>query len=260
MMVLVLALGTAPPGSAQRVVTDDEWCETDRGDAGPERHCEVREFDLSARGQVRVDAAPNGGIRIEAWERGEILLRAKVQAWSRRGDPRELARDIRIETSGRIAAQGPDPGRREGWSVSYRLMVPRDTDLDLETTNGGIRIDGVRGTLSLETGNGGITLNDVGGNVKGRTTNGGLDVTLSGERWDGEALDVRTTNGGVTLTLPEGYRADLETGTVNGSLHTDFPVTVRGRLRSSRILTELNGGGPPIHVSTVNGGIRIRAR
>jgi hypothetical protein len=253
-------LALAAPAGAQRIIPDDEWCEQDRGDSASERYCEVREFSLDLRDLVRVDAEPNGGIRVEAWDRNEISLRARVQAWTRGGDPQEIVRSIRIETGNTITADGPDQARREGWSASFRLMVPRNTNLDLESTNGGIEIRGVHGDMDFATSNGGITLEDVGGYVRGETRNGGLNVQLSGDQWDGREMDLRTTNGGVTLTLPEGFRADLETGTVNGSFNTDFPLTIRGQLRSNRINTQLNGGGPPIRISTTNGSVKIRAR
>jgi len=257
LFLLGLALVAVRPACAQRVILDDEWC--DEGGRS-DQYCEVREFSLDARDLVRVNAEPNGGIRVEAWDRNEVSLRAKVQAWSRRGDPKEIAGDIRVETGNTIAADGPDMEGREGWSVSFRLMVPRNSDLALESTNGGIHIRGVHGDMYFETTNGGITLEDVGGDVRGETTNGGVSVELSGDRWDGEGLSVRTTNGSATLTLPEGFHADLEAGTVNGRFNTDFPITVRGQLRSNRISTQLNGGGPPIHISTTNGAIRIKAR
>ena len=255
--LLGLAVVLAEPVSAQRVILDDAWCDEGRRS---DQYCEVREYSLEVRDLVRVNAEPNGGIRVEAWDRNEISLRAKVQAWSRRRDPVEIAGDIRVETGNTIAADGPDMERREGWSVSFRLLVPRTCNLALESMNGGIHIQGVHGDMSFETLNGGITLEDVGGDVKGETTNGGVSVELSGNQWDGDGLHVRTTNGSATLTLPEGFRADLEAGTVNGGFNTDFPITVRGQLRSNRISTQLNGGGPPIRISTTNGAIRIKAR
>lgn len=257
---LVLVLAWAGPAVGQEVLQDHEWCEDDRSDSRAERYCEVRGFQLDARDLIRVDAEPNGGIRVEAWDGNEISLLVKVQAWSRRGDPHAIVSRIEIDTGGTISADGPDLERREGWSASYRLMVPRTSDLDLESLNGGIAILGVEGRMEFSTMNGGITLEDVGGDVRGRTTNGGINVALSGDQWQGEGLDLETTNGGVNLTLPQGFRADLTTGTVNGSFHTDFPLTVRGSLRSQRLSTELNGGGPPIRVSTTNGGVRIRSR
>lgn len=256
---LALALTLAAPLGAQRILPDHEWCEGDDISSRSERYCEVREFTLEARDLVRVDAEPNGGIRVEAWDRNEISLLAKVQAWSRRGNPQEIVNGVEISTGGTILAEGPSMERREGWSASFRLMVPRNSNLDLESMNGGIDIYGVYGEMAFSTMNGGITLEDVGGDVRGETTNGGLKVLLSGNQWQGERLDLQTTNGSVNLTLPEGFRADLTTGTVNGSFHTDFPITVRGRLRSNRLSTQLNGGGPPIRLSTTNGAVRIRS-
>ncbi|MFC1661222.1 DUF4097 domain-containing protein [Gemmatimonadota bacterium] len=260
--LLTLCLASAPiqTAHAQTVRADDEWCDESQGNRDSERYCEVREFTLDTRARARVDAKPNGGIRVEGWDRDEILLRARVSAWTRRGDPQSLVGDIRIETGETISAHGPRTEDREGWAVSFRLMVPRSTGLDLESMNGGISIAGVYGDLDFETLNGGVTLEDVGGDVRGRTTNGGVNVQLSGTQWDGSGLDVQTTNGGVTLELPGDYRATLQTGTVNGRFHTDFPITVRGELRSNRITTELNGGGPTIRAVTTNGSVHIRTR
>ena len=86
----------------------------------------------------------------------------------------------------------------------------------------------MNGRVDFTALNGGVNLKRVGGYVRGGTTNGGLNIELSGERWDGEALDVSTTNGGVNLSIPENYSARLETGTVNGRVNVDFPVTVQG--------------------------------
>jgi len=84
-------------------------------------------------------------------------------------------------------------------------------------------------------------------------------VTLDGERWRGAGLDVRTQNGGVTVEVPQRYNAELETGTVNGRVDLDFPVTVSGRLGRS-LTTKLGTGGPPIRVTTQNGGVALRQR
>ena len=261
--IAALLLAAAPlaiPLGAQQVLPNHEWCDGREGDSRADQACEVREYAVDLRDLIRVDAEPNGGIRVEGWDRNEIRMLAKVAAWSRSGDPEEMVGDIRVETGNVIRADGPRAGRREGWSVSFRLMVPTSSNLDLETLNGGVAIAGVYGDMDFETTNGGITLEDVGGDVRGRTQNGGLNVELSGQQWEGEGLDVQTTNGGIDLTLPSDYRATLVTGTVNGGFRTDFPITVRGRLRSNNITTELNGGGPRIEVRTTNGGVHIRER
>jgi hypothetical protein len=251
-----LVLAAAPV--TVRAQTASLNCRDDDRDRDGVRVCEIREVTLDSRAQVNVDATPNGGITVRAWDRDQIRLRARVEARARSsGRAEELIGEVEIETGGTVRADGPRTGRREWWSVSYELFVPRNTDLDLRSMNGGIGIEGVHGRMSLETMNGGLALDGAGGDVSGRTTNGGVDVTLTGATWDGEGLDLETTNGGVSLSIPEDYAARLETSTVNGGITADFPVTVRGRI--SRSLTiDLGSGGRTIRARTTNGGVVLR--
>jgi hypothetical protein len=225
-------------------------------------HCEVREERLPA-GPLNVNAAPNGGIQVQAWDRNEIYIRAIVQAHAEDLDTaRQIATGVQVQAGGgRVTASGPQPGRREWWSVSYRINVPRQADLDLNSINGGISIAGVTGTIRFDTTNGGVTLTDLAGSVRGSTNNGGLSVSLGGERWDGEGLDVDTSNGGVTLSIPDNYNAQLETRTVNGGFRFDYPMTLVGDLTPRRgISTTLGAGGPMVRVRTNNGGLKIQRR
>jgi hypothetical protein len=259
-----LVLAIALPASAQ-TFNDDPCRNNSFGDRDSEQHCEVREETMAA-GALTVDAGPNGGIRVEGWDQNSIRVQAVINTSARdAGRARELAQSIQILVgSGRVSANGPERdslARRENWSVSYRINVPRRNDLDLSANNGGITIANVSGTIKFDTNNGGVRLTDLAGNVKGETHNGGLNVTLSGNRWEGEGLDVETTNGGVNLQIPAGYNAELETRTVNGGFNIDFPVTVQGELSLNRgIHTTLGSGGPPVRVRTTNGGLRVNRR
>jgi hypothetical protein len=243
--------------------TDADPCQryNDR-DNDYEEHCEVRESTLPA-GPLDVDAGQNGGVTVDAWDRNEIRVRAIVRGAARTdARARDIAGQVQVQAGGgRVYATGPNLERREWWSVSYRINVPRRNDLELSATNGGITITGVSGNLRFDTTNGGVRLADLGGRVNGQTRNGGLTVTLSGDRWDGDGLDVQTSNGGVTLAIPDGYNAELETRTVNGGLRIDFPITVQGEFSPRRgISTTLGSGGPPVRVRTTNGGVRINRR
>jgi hypothetical protein len=252
----VLALA----GSASAQPNDD--CR-DRGwDDDYYRHCEVRESTLAA-GPLNVDAGRNGGIQVEGWDRNEIRVRAIVNAHARsEADARQMAGGVQVSTGGgRVSASGPSTDGREWWSVSYRISVPRRSDLDLKASNGGITIAGVSGTIRFDTTNGGVRLTELSGDVRGETRNGGLTVVLSGDRWDGPGLDVQTSNGGVNLSIPEGYNAELTTRTVNGGFRSEFPLTLQGELSPRRgIQTTLGAGGAPVSVRTTNGGLTLRRR
>jgi hypothetical protein len=257
--VLTLAGSTA---TAQRGASND-WCADENWGSDREGVCEVREYTVPAAGAtLAVDASPNGGINVQGESRGDIFVRARVVATA---DTQEQARAIAaqvqiVATADRVEANGPkNLGRHEGWHISYRLQVPPQTPLSLKTTNGGIAIDNVNSRLEMRTTNGGLKLSRIGGDVEGRTTNGGVDVTLDGTGWQGNGLDLETTNGGVRLTLPDNYNAHLETGTTNGRVSIDFPVTVQGTLGRS-LSTDLGSGGATIRVRTSNGGVKITRR
>jgi hypothetical protein len=259
------ALAVAAPLQARAQVQWERgevgWCDADRGQRDRVRFCEVLTARVPAVDRLAVDGGRNGGVAVDGWTDVGVQVRAKVWGTAAREErARELARSVRIVVdAGRVRAEGPDTGRREGWGVSYEILTPRDTDLDLSTRNGGIEVTDVHGEIRFEAVNGGVHLTRVGGDVRGRTTNGGLHVVLDGARWMGEGLDAETTNGGVHLQLPVGFSAQLETGTVNGGIDIDFPVTVQGRI-GRRLSTTLGEGGPTIRVFTTNGGVDIRRR
>lgn len=224
-----------------------------------DRYCEVREYVVPARDAIEIDAGQNGGIEVVGWDRNEIRVVARLQADGRdEAAARRLAAEVRVRVGGVIEAEGPRSGwnRGEHWSVSYEVHVPRRTRLALEASNGGLRLEGLSGEVDASTSNGGISLTGGAGRVRGETTNGGLRVELTGRSWAGEGVDLRTTNGGVTIRVPEGYSARLETGTVNGGMDLDFPVTVEGRVHRT-IRTTLGEGGPLIRAMTTNGGVAL---
>ncbi|MCC7126768.1 MAG: hypothetical protein IT178_18095 [Acidobacteria bacterium] len=240
----------------------DPCAEADRWNGSQRQHCDVREQRLPA-GALTVDARQNGGIRVEGWDNADILVRAVVHARGRdEAEARQLAGQVQVTmANGRVEASGPDGNRDRNWSVSYRINVPRQTDLALHGTNGGIRITGVAGAITFDTVNGGVQLADLGGRVSGRTQNGGVTVALQGDSWVGDGLDVQTSNGGVTLRIPAGYNAQLETRTVNGGFRSEYPLTLKGELTPRRgISTTLGSGGATVRVQTTNGGVRVETR
>ena len=256
--LLLHSAGLAGSMAAQQGGTLSCRGSTDRDDWG-ERFCSIEKRTIRAGGVIRVEAQPNGGVTVIGTEGNEIQLTAMIQARGRTDDrARDLGGSVRIVLDGtRIGAEGPKTTNREHWSVSFELRVPRTSDLWVRSQNGGIHVTDVDGDMDLGTVNGGLTLNGLSGDVRAETTNGGVDIALEGRRWQGAGLTVRTVNGGVDLSIPERYSAELETGTVNGGLDFDFPITVRGRL-NRRVNATLGEGGPPIRVTTTNGGVSVR--
>lgn len=233
----------------------DGWSGDDRG-----RACEVRIVPVKLAGHaIEIDGRQNGSIRVLAWDGDSVRVTAHMQASAetQKGADALLA-GVRVTADGRrVTADGP---RRmedhEYWSVGYVVMVPRRFDLTLDANNGSLGVTGVDGKLELRTTNGSVALTNVGGDVHAHTQNGSLNLQLAGKRWDGRGLDAETQNGSVRLSLPDGYAALLETGTVNGRINTEFPITVQGRI-GRELSLPLNGGGPTVRVHTTNGSVSL---
>lgn len=239
-------------------------CDTDsesRWSHWGESHvCQVRRTTFALpSGHLSVNTA-NGGIDVSGEDRSDVAVEARVHAWApSESAASDVLNQVVIETSGgNIRDHGPRPSLfgRSGYSVDYRLHVPRHLAADLHSMNGGINIARLDGPIRFRTTNGGVTLDQLSGDVEGSTINGGLDISLQGDRWQGAGLNAETTNGGIDLRIPDRYSAHLETGTVNGGISIDFPVTMQGSVKN-RLTTDLGSGGPTIHVQTVNGGVTI---
>jgi hypothetical protein len=225
------------------------------------RFCEARNLTLPGSSKLSVDGRENGGVSFHGWDRSDVKVVALVQTQAYEdSEAQTVAKQIRILTDGgHIRAEGPSWRRGTSWSVSYDVYVPRRSNLEAETRNGGVSAENVEGEFDFRAMNGGIRLDDVGGDIHAETTNGGVSASLSGSSWRGKGLDLRTTNGGVALTIPRGYNAQLETGTTNGGMRVDFPITLQGMI-GRRIRTQLGSGGPLVRVVTTNGGVRISER
>ena len=268
--LIVLALLTlATSAHAQRSMEydNDRWLDNCRngwnGDSDRGRACEIRNVPVRLSGRsIEVDGRENGGIRVVGWDGDSVRVIARVQAQARSdGAANDLLKEVRINADGRrISADGARSyGRNESVSVSYVIYVPRRFDLRLDAHNGGVGVTGVTGRLELSTENGSVTLNEVGGDVRARTQNGSVNVELAGSKWDGAGLNAETQNGSVRIGIPSSYAATIETGTVNGRMNTDFPITVSGRIGRHMTLP-LNGGGTPIRVETINGSVTLSRR
>jgi hypothetical protein len=151
------------------------FCENNSSWGGRPSFNEVRESTMAKPELLTVDGKKNGGISIKGEDRSDVLVRACIQTWGdSESEVRSLAQNIKIQTGAVVQAESAS---EEHWSVSYQILVPRNTNLKLLANNGGISITGVEGNMDFETKNGGISVREVAGNVKGRTKNGGVNAT-----------------------------------------------------------------------------------
>jgi hypothetical protein len=236
--------------------SDNNWSNGEKVSAN-----DLREITISAPGILKVNSR-NGRITVKGENRNDVLVRACVRVWAKsETEANTIVKGIRIETANGVRAENtPD----ENWSVSYEILVPNTTNLDLMSRNGRITISSVNGQMKFETHNGRITLDDVAGDIKGLTRNGRVTVNLSGNYWQGNGLDIETNNGRISLSLPSTYAANVEVATTNGLFSSDFSelqVTDKKRRGGShKVSASINGGGAPIRLVTNNGRVSIQSK
>ena len=216
----------------------------------------------------------NGHIIVEGWDKDEVFIEAIKQVRAgKRSKAERFMEELQVEieeSRGRIEVRTITPRRSGGFfswlsgnninfSVKYKVYVPHNTHLDLESTNGAVTIREVNGELELRSTNGRITAEEVGGEVEGHTTNGSIEIDMV-RFGDVKELELTTTNGGIKLYLPAESGFELRASTTNGSVRTDFPLKTYGKRNKRNVRGDVNGGGPLVLMETTNGSIDIRER
>ena len=159
---------------------------------------------------------------------------------------------VRLETK----RQGGSFGHG-GVEVRYTIRVPSSAQVELQTTNGEVRVSGVTRGARLSTTNGEINGRGLAGEVRATTTNGGVDLELSSLT---QPVHVSTTNGGVTVRIPSNAKADLQASCTNGGIDVKgLELDVEGERTRRRVSGRLNGGGPRIDVRRPTAGSRCGA-
>jgi hypothetical protein len=145
-------------------------------------------------------------------------------------------------------------GRRA--KINFEVQVPRGVRLNATTTNGRVRCENLDSVVEAETTNGEIEVSTSEW-ASAKTTNGGVHVSMGNAKWSGD-LKLMTTNGSVDVTLPATAEFQLHADTTNGSIRSDFPITVQGSFGPKNLSGMVGGGGRELKVATTNGGIELK--
>lgn len=140
--------------------------------------------------------------------------------------------------------------------VDFTVRVPAGVAFSANTVNGGITAHALNGRVTARTVNGTCDI-ETSQSGEATTVNGGVRAVLGHVKAD-DRLKFETVNGNITLLMPEGVGARLQGGTVNGSIRTDYPVTVSGKWGPKSFDSTIGGGGARVSANTVNGSIQVR--
>ena len=270
MKLTTLVLPLALLGAACDIRVDEGGVRGIRIAEGQAEDVWTRSYTLAPGGQLEI-SGQNGQIAVRAAEGPQVEVRAerRVRAGNDEAARQLLAKllmreevapgRVSIATVGESSSWAPvGMVRRADVRIQFTVRVPAGLTMTFRTENGGIRLENVNGRITAVTTNGGINGVDVSGSLTAESVNGGIRMDLAAVTGD---VALRTTNGGVRLDLPTDIKANLEATWVNGGINVDDGFNIQEPENGARRLSAaLNGGGPKVMATTVNGGIRVRAR
>jgi len=208
---------------------------------GAGRRCDDGHYEVTVPAGARVSASSwNGSVSLRG-VRGD----ADVHSQSADVTVRDAGGRLDVETlSGDVTVQGVA------------------SDAAIRTVNGDVMLTGARGDVELETVSGDLTLRDiVAKQVRTHTTSG--DVSFAGQIQGDGRYEFNTHSGDVHLTLPPDVGAQLSISTFNGSIDSDFPITLRagehgiGANQAKRLNFTLGQGSARIVAGTFSGEITL---
>jgi DUF4097 and DUF4098 domain-containing protein YvlB len=142
-------------------------------------------------------------------------------------------------------------------SINGRLLRG---DVDAHTGDGSIKLADVNGDLNVDTGDGRITVGGQLTSVHARSGDGSVTIEAEpGSTAEGD-WDIVTGDGSVTLAVPEGFAAELDAHTGDGSIRMEEITlsNVSGTLGRNTVKGRLGSGGHNVRVRTGDGSITLR--
>jgi hypothetical protein len=243
-----------------------------------------KSYPIARRAHVEV-RAENATVRVTTSDSPQVTFDVAYdpQDWSGQTPP------ISSRQSGDTVTLTIVPERHEGWNwdfwnwghyASQRLHVevhmPKNADLQLQTSNGAVDVASLNGDIGIHTSNGAISATGVDGKCGLHTSNGRIQVTgrfdsldisssngpVTARAESGSQMSsgwiIRTSNSRIDLSIPTDLKATLNASTSNGGISVELPVTVQGFQSRSQLAGTLNGGGPELSISTSNGSMWVR--
>jgi DUF4097 and DUF4098 domain-containing protein YvlB len=180
-----------------------------------------------------------------------------------------------VHTSGGNLKLGTIKGPLKAHTSGGHITLTRtEGDTDVSTSGGDLRLGEVAGSLVAHTSGGNITLEKNKGSVKASTSGGDIRVKdaygpVSAHTSGGnvsahlntqptEGCSLKTSGGNVDVLLAGNLALDLDAHTSGGRLDSDFPGTLNKQ--KTRLIAQINGGGPGLVLETSGGNVSIRKK
>lgn len=222
------------------------------------------------RGNIEVVASNTTSVEVDI----ETTLHADTQ------DRLDLAKkEVRVDATQqggflKLFVDGPfrqRSGRSPGYEFSheFKVRLPKDTAIDLNTVNSNVVADGTTGTFKARTVNGSVELKRLTGSGEASTVNGAVTADFAAALANPVLL--KSVNGRIQASFPASLKADVMVKAHNGGFYTDFDTApfvqaIEPERRDGKNIwrrdhgtqVRVGGGGPQLRMETVNGDVLLK--
>ena len=156
-----------------------------------------------------------------------------------------------------VRIEGAFKQGREHWrkvlnrlEIRFQVTVPKDYNVDLDTSSGSISVADLNGNVRAKTSGGSLRFGNITGTVWGRTSGGSIKLTSCGS-----PVDLKTSGGSIEVGDVAG---DVQARTSGGSLRFgDIQGSIWGKTSGGSISIADCHGGADVHTS--GGGIKLES-
>jgi hypothetical protein len=252
-IVFFLLLGTA-------LAMAPDHSQTKATDSGDVTNQINRTVTLAPGANVKIQSI-NGLVSVETWDGDRAEINISVRASDIAAMERQPIIVENTPNSLTIRVEEDKEGRRRGGDRGWvrhevRLKLPKSVNLKVSSVNGKVDVGAITGEVGVNSVNGGVVVAQAGTATQLSSINGGISVSLL--RLGEGGLRVHSINGGVKIGLPSETNAEIDVHSINGGIKSDLQVTVIGEMKHGQLRGRVGDGGPPITITSVNGGVTLQ--
>ncbi len=180
---------------------------------------------------------PVGSITLDAWQNAYVQIDARKRAPS--ADDLK-AMTISVQPDGEKLVVTGDLGgsNTTNRSIDFTIHAPASTNLDVQTSVGGLSATGFTGSVDADV------------NV------GGVKLTMAALRGS-QHVNVTTSVGGIKLDLPANVDATFDADTSVGGISSSVPLSIERKTVGASAQGRAGSGSARVTLKVSTGGIRI---
>lgn len=204
-----------------------------------------------------------GSITIEGQDVAGCNVTATITAKApTEEEAQELARQTKIslEQDGdtlTVKITRPRNKRRRSISISFNITIPKQTALRISSDVGEIQVSNITEKIRARTDVGKISCREISGDIDLQADVGKINVVYSKDAPAACNATIKTDVGSIDITTPPRCSASVQADTDVGSITTDLPLTVKGRV-GKNLQGTIGAGEGKMYLKTDVGSIRIR--